>query len=184
MDLIHRIYRQRTWDKGYYRHCKVSLIPWPTLRGRWWRKTIDQTLRHTWWLFIQKNIVNYPFICGNIPTAPLRMEFSYHMPYVILQLVVTTQNFCNPLDFLCYKKIKVITREVNYIINPWVVTVYPSAPWKNWFVQRAVIFLPSFFYRRIDFLWETRRGFLEKPVFVPVLHSFDFRWNLGSLCYS
>ena len=66
---------QRTWDKGYYRHCEVlywihiclctvslyCLISWPTLRDQLTK------LRQTRWFSFC--IVNFPFICGNIPSA-------------------------------------------------------------------------------------------------------------------
>ena len=44
-------------------------------------------------------IVKFPFICGNIPSAPA-YEVSYHNSYVMPEFAETTQTFCIVLDFL------------------------------------------------------------------------------------
>jgi hypothetical protein len=58
----------RVFDKGYHRYRYVCFIPWPTPRNWQWGAVKNENLR-------QKDdfnfpIVNFPFICSNIPAAP------------------------------------------------------------------------------------------------------------------
>ena len=69
VNFIHYIYPQRTWDKVYYRLCEVRLITWPTLRDRLKGKLVTKlydTPNH-----FSFGIVNFPFICGNVPAIAI-----------------------------------------------------------------------------------------------------------------
>ena len=55
---------------------------------------------------------------------------------------------------------KHIVKFIYILINSWIVTVYPSAPWKL-ICSLFHRFLSSLVYHELDFLWATRRVFLE-----------------------
>ena len=53
------------WSWGYYWYSKVCFLPWPSPWNRQRRKIKKK--KHERWTF---QIVNFPFISGNIPTSP------------------------------------------------------------------------------------------------------------------
>ena len=155
------------------------------------------------------------------------MECSYHNPYVMPELAETKQTFCNKVMFLQdwshhYRSFMVAIITCGSL---WCIHVHHDRV-----IQRVMVFLSSFVYPRLDFLWATRRVYKTRGrlpyqciwsmlpgfsgvrvahllsllcmydfsyfmffvryvcfpylVFVPGLHSFDNRYNLGSLDYS
>ena len=96
----------------------------------------------------------------------LRMEFSYHNSYVILELVVTTHTFCIALDFLqlgFWNRV-VLLQDWNFmvvIINSWIVTVCQSATW-TLICSTCHNFPLLFRLPRTWLLWATQRVFVEK----------------------
>ena len=57
-----------TWNKGYHRYRYVCFTSWPTPRNWKWGVVNNETLRQRIWF--QISIVNFTFICSNIPAAP------------------------------------------------------------------------------------------------------------------
>ena len=70
----------------------------------------------------------------------LHMEFSYHTSYIMPELAVTTQTSHIALDFLqlgFWNRVMFLQDWSHHkrsivvvIINSWIITMYPSAPWK------------------------------------------------------
>ena len=91
--------------------------------------------------------------------------------WIMSELAVTTLTFCTALDFLqlCYSTRVMLLQNLSYrfrsfmviIMNSWIVTVYPSAPWEP-VCSMCHSFLSSFVYSGLDSLWATRRVFQEK----------------------
>ena len=118
------------------------------------------------------------------------MEFLYNS-YVMPELAETTQTFFIALEFLqigFWNRVMTLQDWCHHyrsfmvvIKNSWIVTVYPSAPWKL-IGQRVVVYLSSFVYHGLDFLWATRQMFLEKqrtltlPLNLFHAHSFNGVW--------
>ena len=87
-NFIHRIYRTR--DKWYYRQYEVSIIYWPTLRDWWKRKTINQTNRQTWWLFMQNCQLSFHLWQHPFSTCVWSFHITNHK---LSEFAVTTQIF-------------------------------------------------------------------------------------------
>ena len=85
---------QRIWDKGYYRHCEVSLISWPAL----WNDGKGKQLIK---LYDKRDDFFQSTFLSSVATSlqDLRTECSYHNSCVIQELAETTQTFCIALDF-------------------------------------------------------------------------------------
>ena len=115
---------QRTWDKEVYIHYEVSLISWPTLKDRWTKKKFMTSL-HYKCNDSSLRIVNFPFICDNISSAPAYGVF-------ISQLIHYTRAWRKYVDFLFCARLLIITlleqayvatRLMVVIINSWIVMV-------------------------------------------------------------
>ena len=78
-DLIHRTYPQRIWDKGHYRHCKVSTI-----------STLRSIVKENYWPNYSTNAMTLHSVLSIFLSSVatflqhLRMDFSYYNSYVIL----------------------------------------------------------------------------------------------------
>ena len=67
-DFVHRLYPIEHWNKGYHRYIYVCFIPWHTHRNwQWWRLRTKLYDKRGDFNF---PIVNFPFICNNIPATP------------------------------------------------------------------------------------------------------------------
>ena len=71
----------------------------------------------------------------------LHIEFSYHSSYVMPEITVTIQTFCNTVDFLqlgFWNRVMLLQDWSNHcrslmanIMSAWIIMVYPSATWKQ-----------------------------------------------------